>query len=139
MAKVRPVSLCEHFEYVKKESGGYELQKSGERVVPAHLTMHALLFGQKEGLIESSILDEIASNLTEHNALKLIYMACEGARPGFHKEVPFETFAMQLNVNLNEVQFVAQSLLIDSMPDTVGEFQKAMEKVTRDEDPDVKK
>ena len=139
MAKVRPITIYETISYVKTEAGGYAMERTGERVIPAHLTMHALHFGQREQFFESSILGEISQNLDEYNALKLLYIACEGANPGFHKEYPFEKFVQHVAVDLHDVQYTAQSLLIDSFPDTKTEWVAEMERLTREADGDEKK
>lgn len=130
MAKVRPIRLVDEVAYVR-DGDGFKEERRGERVIPAHLTMHALHFGEKEGLFKESILMRAADEMDEFKAIKLIYIACEGAQPGFHKEYPLEEFVQKLDVEMTEVLYIAESLIIDSLPDAKSEFIASMEDVTK--------
>ena len=131
--KVRPIRLFKELNITEKD-GKYAFEKVGQYTVPAMLNHRAILEGTKRGIFEEGEVFKSIDYMTEDKAYKLMYIACEGAKKGFMDEMDIDTFISNLDYDLEEIIYTAESLSLDTVPDTREEFIASLAKATADEE-----
>lgn len=140
MSKIRRIKLAT--TRITEHNGEFIEVKDNERELPAKITNFALKYGIDKGLIASSNLQELVKKIEEDFglAVSIIYLGLVGADPTIIGTLKVEDVAEQLDYEWQDVTYIAQSVLLSGLPDTLDEFIAELESMTApDTDDDNKK
>ena len=130
MANIRMIPFAD--KVIKEEDGKSFIEKSNETERPAILTNFALNWAHKKGILPHTKMNELIDIADEDVEMswKMIYVGVIGANPSLANQMSMDDFIKTLDIDWNEVCYIASSLFFPDLPASFKEWVDNLPKVT---------